>query len=277
MAHGFSLVREARLDAYAERFAAAGMAVLVFDYRYFGASGGRPRQLLDIDRQQADWRAAIACARGLEGIDPARIALWGTSFSGGHVVPVALADGRVAALVSQVPFSGLGGRAGPPRIAHTLALLAAALRDELAARIGREPAYIPVVSEHGEFAAFDAPGALRSLRSLLPSESTWVNRYTPRVILRMTGYKPFQGAGRLGCPWMVCLATEDVTTPAGAAAARASAAPLLELHRYRTGHFETYTGEWFERIVADQAEFLARRLGTSEAGDPSPASPRVSA
>ena len=48
MAHGFSAVREQRLDAYAERFAAAGLAVLVFDYRHFGASQGEPRQLLSI-------------------------------------------------------------------------------------------------------------------------------------------------------------------------------------------------------------------------------------
>ena len=40
MAHGFGGVKEARLDAYAERFAAAGMAALVFDYRHFGARGG---------------------------------------------------------------------------------------------------------------------------------------------------------------------------------------------------------------------------------------------
>src|SRR3954468_16610609 len=65
LAHGFGGTREVRLDAYAERFAAAGVAALVFDYRHFGASGGRPRQLLDIGRQLADWRAAIAFARAL--------------------------------------------------------------------------------------------------------------------------------------------------------------------------------------------------------------------
>lgn len=260
LAHGFSLVREGRLDAYAERFAAAGMAALVFDYRHFGASGGEPRQLLDIARQLDDWRAAIACARGMDGIDPGRIALWGTSFSGGHIVPLATADGAIGAVVSQVPFSGLGGRAGPPRPGHTAALVAAALRDELAGRLGRAPAYIPVVSERGEFAAFDAPGAAATLRALLPEESTWENRYTPRVILRMVGYKPFADAAELSCPWLVCLADDDVTTPADLAAERAAPAPRLELRRYPTGHFESYTGEWFERIVADQLEFLIRHL-----------------
>src|SRR3954453_69051 len=74
MAHGFSGVREQRLDAFAERFAAAGLAALVFDYRHFGASEGEPRQLLDIKRQLADWRAAVAYARSLDAIDPDRIA-----------------------------------------------------------------------------------------------------------------------------------------------------------------------------------------------------------
>ena len=88
MAHGFSAVREHRLDAYAERFAAAGMAVLVFDYRHFGASQGEPRQLLSIARQLADWHAAVAHARNLPEVDARRVAVWGSSFSGGHVIAV---------------------------------------------------------------------------------------------------------------------------------------------------------------------------------------------
>src|SRR3954466_12943388 len=104
LAHGFGGVREARLWAYAERFAAAGLAALVFDYRHFGANGGQPRQLLDIGLQLGVWRAAIALARGLDGIDPDRVALWGSSFSGGHVAVLAAEDTRVAAAISQAPF-----------------------------------------------------------------------------------------------------------------------------------------------------------------------------
>jgi dipeptidyl aminopeptidase/acylaminoacyl peptidase len=87
MAHGAGGVRTMRLDAYAERFGAAGYACLVFDYRNFGDSEGQPRQLLDIGMQLADWATAVACARTLEGIDHGRIALWGTLFGGGHVSP----------------------------------------------------------------------------------------------------------------------------------------------------------------------------------------------
>ena len=137
LAHGWTGVREQRLDAYAERFAAAGLAALVFDYRHFGASDGQPRQLLDIRRQHADWRAAVAYARGLAGIDPARVALWGSSFSGGHVIEVAARDPRIAAVVAQVPFvDGLANLTRLGRL-HALRLTLAGLRDQLGALAGR--------------------------------------------------------------------------------------------------------------------------------------------
>ena len=90
MGHGLSAVRDQRLPAYAERFAAAGLAALLFDYRHFGASGGEPRQLFDIQRQLEDWRTAIAYARGLDGIE--RVGLFGSSFGGGHVLEIAAED-----------------------------------------------------------------------------------------------------------------------------------------------------------------------------------------
>ncbi len=89
MAHGLAAVKEMRLDAYAERFAAAGLNVLVFDYRHFGASDGDPRQLLDIKKQHQDWVNAVAHARSRPEVDAERVALWGSSLSGGHVMAVA--------------------------------------------------------------------------------------------------------------------------------------------------------------------------------------------
>src|SRR6202451_4791442 len=67
MAHGLGAVRTMRLDAYAERFSAAGYACLVFDYRNFGDSEGQPRQLLDVRMQLDDWAAAGAHARTPRG------------------------------------------------------------------------------------------------------------------------------------------------------------------------------------------------------------------
>ena len=105
MAHGFSATRDDGLPAYAEAFCDAGFAVILFDYRHFGASTGQPRQLLDIGRQQDDYRAVVDWARHTDGIDPDRIALWGSSFSGGHVLAVAAGDPRIAAVIAQAPFT----------------------------------------------------------------------------------------------------------------------------------------------------------------------------
>src|SRR5260221_9185706 len=104
MAHGFSAVKEMSLDSFAEVFAAAGLSVLVFDNRNFGASGGEPRQEIDPWAQVRDYRHAITYASTLAEVDAARIGIWGSSYSGGHVLVVAAADRRVKAGVSQVPL-----------------------------------------------------------------------------------------------------------------------------------------------------------------------------
>lgn len=126
------------LEPFARRFADAGIAALVFTYRHFGDSDGEPRHLLDIERQLADWAAALAYGRGLAGTDGERVALWGSSFGGGHVIEAAARDGSVTAVVSQCPFTdGLAAT----RTANPLSLaraLVPALRDELA-RIRRKP------------------------------------------------------------------------------------------------------------------------------------------
>jgi fermentation-respiration switch protein FrsA (DUF1100 family) len=264
MAHGFTGTRGARLDAYAERFAQAGLAALVFDYRCFGDSDGEPRQLLDIKRQLADWRAAVDCARGLEGVDPDRIAVWGSSFSGGHVVETAAADGRIAAAVAQAPFmDGVAVlAAAAPRSAAKITALA--VRDEARARTGRPPLLAPAVGPPGSAAAMTSPDAEPGFRAIAPAG--WRNEFTPRVMLRLGLYRPGRRAAEVACPLLVCVCDEDAITPPKPALRAAEAAPRGEVRRYPIGHFDIYLGEWFEKAVADQAEFLARHLLGATAG-----------
>ncbi len=92
------------LDSFAEVFAAAGLNVLVFDNRGFGASDGQPRQEIDPWAQVRDYRHAITYASTVPGVDPQRSGIWGSSYSGGHVLVVAAIDRRVKAVVSQVPL-----------------------------------------------------------------------------------------------------------------------------------------------------------------------------
>ena len=258
LAHGFTGTRGARLDAYAERFAEAGLAALVFDYRHFGDSSGEPRQLLDIGRQHADWRAAVAYARTLEGIDPDRIALWGTSFSGGHVVETAAADTRIAAVVSQAPFTdGVAVLAAASPLAAAK-VTAVAVQDELAGRLGRDPVLAPAVGPPGSCAAMTSPDAEPGFRAIAPPH--WRNEFSPRVMLRIGLYRPGRKASQVRCPLLVCVCDDDAITPPKGAVRMAAEAPRGELQRYPIGHFEIYIGEPFEAAVAHQTEFLARHL-----------------
>ena len=124
MCHGWGGTAKA-LRSDAAVFARAGYLVVTFDYRGWGASDGRiiragekkkdgsaaevkeSREVIDPIEQTTDLLNVIHWVQEEKQCDRERIGLWGTSFSGGHVVYVAARDPRVKATVSQVPaFDG---------------------------------------------------------------------------------------------------------------------------------------------------------------------------
>ncbi|MGB7872011.1 MAG: alpha/beta fold hydrolase, partial [Mycobacterium sp.] len=157
LGHGLGATREMRLDAFAERFAQAGIAALAFTYRHFGDSGGQPRQLLSIKRQLADWEAAIAYVKARHDLDGTRIAVWGSSFGGGHSITVASRHPELKAAVAQCPFTdGLASAfaLGP---AASLKVLPTVAKD-FASMVGRRtPTMIPLAGPPGSVALMNAP------------------------------------------------------------------------------------------------------------------------
>jgi uncharacterized protein len=103
MAGGWCYVRELVQPVYAEHFAAAGVAALVFDYRRLGASDGQPRQHIDPNDQLEDYRNAITWVSELEEIDADSVSVWGISYSGGHALIIGASDWRVKNIMSIVP------------------------------------------------------------------------------------------------------------------------------------------------------------------------------
>ena len=244
------------LDPLAE----AGLAALVFDYRHFGASEGEPRQLMDIARQHADWRAAIAYARTIEGIDPDRIALWGSSFSGGHVIATAAQDPQIAAVVAQVPF--VDGLMNLTRLGtmHALRMTIEGVRDQVGALAGRPPHMIASVGPPGSKAVMNSPDAEPGFRALCPPGLDWPNQAAARIVLRVGTYRPTRKAARVRCPILFTVGEDDVITPPDLAAKAAAKAPRSELRSYPGGHFDLYVGEGFERVIGDETEFLLGHL-----------------
>lgn len=263
MAHGFAGTRELRLEAFAERFNAAGMATLIFDYRHFGASAGEPRQLMAPARQIRDWHAALAFARELPGIDHERIALWGTSFAGGLVITAAAQDGRVAATVSQCPMlDGVAAVSALARyggLASLLRVSAHGVLDALRAGLGASPHYIPAVAEPGDIGAMTSDEAIAAFHRM-GEETVPDLRVTARSGLLVPLYRPIRDAKRVRCPSLLQLCEQDTVAPPAAAEKAARRMPLAEVVHYPLGHFDVYFDAAFERSVADQEAFLRRHL-----------------
>jgi alpha-beta hydrolase superfamily lysophospholipase len=251
MAHGLSGTRRDGLGPFAERFAAAGIAALVFDHRGFGDSGGEP-DLFHPARQLEDWRTAIAFARSLERIDGGRVATFGSSMGGGNALAAAAADTGIAAVISQVPFLDMVRQAYRSSPSVSARMLLGAARGRRLPAVGRpdEPAFI------------NAPGAETGWRHVVAigEDSRWRNRVSSRWLLGAP-YRPARHAAGLHCPWLVCVGEADRVARPGPAIAAAKRASLGELRVYPgVDHFDIYDGREFEAVVADQVAFLRRHL-----------------
>jgi uncharacterized protein len=267
MAHGFGGTRDGGLLPFAQRFAAAGLDAFLFDYRNFGDSTGEPRQLIDWRRHREDYRAAVAHARGLEGVDPDRVVLWGTSYSGGHVVAVAADDPRIVAVVAQTPATdGLAALVEVARYAgpvQPLRMTAVGARDAIGGLVGREPVRLPVVGPPGTLAAMSSPDA--ELGFLAIAGPTFENAFCARALLGLVLNRPVTRAADLPCPILFQIADRDaICPPAAIEKAAWEATGRAEVRRYPLGHFDIYVGEGRERSIADQLYFLRRHLAVRE-------------
>lgn len=268
MAHGFGAERTWRLPEIARRFASRGLAVFVFDYRGFGESDGEPRRVIDPGMQVDDWQAAIRHVRSHDRVAD-RVALWGTSFSGGHVIEAAASE-SVDAVVSQVPF--LDGRATVLNLARRAGVgwLARAmghgLLDSILGIAGRTHR-VPVAADPGEFALIPTPDAKPGYESLIPAEEYLDPEDEPpevraaaRIGLTIPFYRPVTAAADVDCPAFVAQATEDAIVPPGPVDTLVARLPDVERVRYEMGHFDAYREPWIDAIVGRQADFLVRHL-----------------
>lgn len=264
MAHGLGGTRNAALEPYAEYFAQSGYAVLLFDYRHFGASDGEPRQIISVSKQLQDWAHAIAFARHHTRVDSKKIALWGSSFSGGHVLVAAARDGDIAAISAQCPMmDGLAAclnvlkYAGPAALGKLTAL---GILDELGSLWGRAPIYVPLVAPPGELAAMSSDDAYAGYYSLAPAE--WRNEMAARLAPMLPAYRPIRYARKLHCPALLQICDRDSVAPVQAALATAKKiGSLAEVKHYDMGHFDIYVGAGFQQSSRDQLTFFNKVLG----------------
>ncbi len=261
LGHGVGGTREIRLDAFAERFAQAGYAALAFTYRHFGDSGGTPRQLLSVKRQLADWDAAIAHVATRTDVDGTRIAVWGTSFGGGHAITVAARHPEIVAAVAQCPFTdGLASSLalGPVVPFKVMGIVA---RDLVAQARGADPVMLPLAAPPGSSALMNSPDALPGVLAMVAAETTFRNEVAARTVPTIMRHRPGRAAKDVTMPILFCVSKSDSVAPPGPTLKYALTAPRGEIKLYDVGHFDFYLGEAFEAVVRDQLEFYSRHLG----------------
>lgn len=264
MAHGFTAVKEMDLDRYAEVFSANGLNVLVYDNRGFGESDGTPRQEIDPWLQIRDYRHAITYASTFPGVDPQRIGVWGSSYSGGHVLVVGAIDRRVKAVVSQVSLiSGYDNYRALVRadfIDNYTALFEA---DRASRFAGGEPATVPVVAENPmDPAALPSPDSwtwfIETSKDRAPN---WKNEVTVRSLEMMTEYNPIDYIARIApTPLLLMPAQNDVVAPTTfALRAYEEAREPKRLHILPGGHYDAY-GPGFEASSGAALEWFQTHL-----------------
>ncbi|HEY3233039.1 MAG TPA: alpha/beta hydrolase [Roseiflexaceae bacterium] len=244
MAHGFTAVKEMYLTRFAEHFMGAGFAVLLFDYRCQGASAGEPRGQVFPWDQIEDYRNAITFVRQQPEVDDERIGIWGTSYSGAHVLVVGALDRRVKCVVAQVPL--VDGRANLHRIVvdEDVAGLLTALQQDHEQRFNSGAVnYVPVVAQDRNCALPTADAYTWFTETHQAMAPNWENRVTLESIEQFLAYSPATYLPRISpTPLLLVVAERDILTPTDLAVAaydRALAPKKLAI--IPGGHFDAYT------------------------------------
>ena len=264
MAHGFSAVKEMYLDRFAETFASAGFATLAFDYRWQGASEGEPRGQIFPAEQQEDYRNAITWMSLRPEVDPTRIGVWGSSYSGAHVLHLAAFDRRIKCAVAQVPL--VDGWANAQRLMRPdvfSGFVEALAADRVSRYQGGPVNYVPVVAPEGEASVLPTPDSYAWFTKTAAARApAWENRVTMESLEHFLRYSPAADIHRISpTPLRIVVACNDVLTPTDlAVAAYERAREPKSLVILKGAHFDAYVEPGFTESSAAAVEWFSQHL-----------------
>jgi uncharacterized protein len=242
-----------------------GLGALVFDNRNFAASDGEPRQDIEPWAQVCDYRDAITFTGTLAEVDASRIGIWGSSYSGGHVLVVGAIDRRLKCVVSQVPL--ISGHCNARRLIRSdfIAAVQAQFDADRAARYaGKAPAMIPVVAEDPMApCALATPDSWRWFTETGKSRApAWRNEVTLRSVEMFTEYEPGAYIEWVSAtPLMLVVAAgEHLTVSDEALAAYNRALEPKRLVLLPDGHFDAYV-KGFDLASGPARDWFVQHLG----------------
>jgi len=264
MAHGFSAVKEMYLANFAERFVTAGFVTLVFDFRYFGDSEGEPRGQLFPHEQREDYRNAITWICDHPQVDPARIGVWGTSYSGGVALHLAAFDKRINAVVVQLPSVHnweTRRRIDPDGFDKATTFL---IQDRTARYRTGVVNYFKVVAPEGEPSAIPTTEAYEWFMHASSIAPSWRNQVTVESLEKIREFDPVGPIHLITpTPLLMIVAEHDSLIPSALViAAYERARDPKAISMLPCGHFDVYNTEpWLSKAVSAEVDWFMRHLG----------------
>ena len=263
MAHGFAGLRQFKLIQYAQRFAQAGFAVVLFDYRCWGGSTGKPREMVSVRQQLEDWYAVIAHIKLFPLVDGHHLFLWGTGLSGGYVLKLASELNGIRAAIAQVPFVDGNASSKIYPIQHMAQALKLSSQDLMAAKVGRIGKTMPVVHPYA-LSFYPSQDSYQGYMSIVDSNYYWSGEVPARAMLDIIRFRPITTARSIKIPVLFIAAKKDAIIPIEISRETATnMAPYVEYHEWNMTHFDIYQANWMESAIKLQLEFLDQNRGVN--------------
>lgn len=267
MAHGMGSQKDFGLDAFYEPIVESGIAVFVFDYRTFGGSEGETqyRNYVCGKCHVEDYHSALAHVRTLSGtVDTSKIGLWGTSFSGGHVLVTAAKDHDIVCVVSQVPYLKYKPNALQYGATYMLSMVSITLRDVARSLFGLPPFMVQFVGDAaaGELAILGTPDSKAYLKKVGPHpRGGWQNKIWGRLGAEILFYTPLDHLKKVDAPVLMVAARRDSLCPWETILTAQSLVSNIDLYSDDVGHFDYYRGgPGYERALDAELKFLKQHL-----------------
>jgi hypothetical protein len=262
-------VKEQTAGAYARELAERGLATLAFDFRYWGESGGEPRQWEDPDSKIRDIRSAVAFLRTVPAVSGGRIGALGVCFSAGYVAAAAAEDPHIRSVATVAAWlhdsTTLDATFGADEIRRRWAVGRAA-RERW--RASRAVDYVPAHSTTDRTAAmYQVDFYADASRGAIPQ---WTNRM---AVMSWPGWLGLDGpaiGARVAKPLMV-VHSDGSALPQNARRFFQSATGPKELVWLEGNHTDFYDRPAYVRPAATAlARHFTRTLGAAPASADAP-------